>query len=168
MIWLTLGTLTGGSTGTGTQSLSATIRPVGSISVPASATLITSATKFQPFTGSIRLNYRARTTPGGGGNITLRVTGDFNPPGGPSAAAGALAYVCGGATLGTACSGSQTASTTSQTPVVTLPASACTGGGGACSSQNPNSVNLKFILADDPGYATGAYSARVTFIVSAT
>ena len=168
LTWLTLGTLTGGSTGTGSQSLSATIHPVGSISVPATATLTTSATKFQPFTGSVTLSYRARTTPGGGGNITLSVTGDFTPPGGPSVAAGALAYTCDGATLGTACSSTQTASTASQTPVVTLPASACTGGGGACSSQNPNSVNLRFILADDPGYTTGAYSAKVTFTVSAT
>jgi hypothetical protein len=157
-----------GSTGSGTQSLSATINAVGSISAPASATLTTGATTFQPFTGSLTLNYKARTTPVGGGSITLNVSSDFTPAGGPSAAAGALAYTCSGATLGTACGGSQTASTTVQTPVLTLPASACTGGGGACSSQNPNSVNLSFTLTDSPVYATGTYSAKVTFTISAT
>jgi hypothetical protein len=114
------------------------------------------------------VSYRARTTPVGGGSITLNVSSDLSPSGGPSAATGALAYTCSGATLGTACSGSQTASTTVQTPVLTLPASACTGGGGACSSQNPNSVNLSFTLTDNPVYAAGAYSAKVTFIISAT
>jgi len=169
VVWLALGALpVGGTIGTGSQSLSATVYPVGSITVPASAALTTSATKFQPFTGSVTLSYRARTSPGGGGNVTLSVTSDFAPPGGPSVAAGALAYTCSGSTLGTACSGAQTASTTLQTPVLALPAAACTGGGGACSGQNPNSVNLSFILADDPGYATGVYSARVTFTISAT
>jgi hypothetical protein len=141
---------------------------VGSITVPAAADLNASTTKFQPFSGSIVLNYRARTTPVGGGNITLSVTSDFAPPGGPSVAAGALAYTCSGSTLGAACSGAQTASTTLQTPVIALPAAACTGGGRACSSQNPNSVHLTFSLADDPLYATGTYSARVTFTISTT
>jgi len=169
LLWLTLGVLpVGGSVGRGNQSLSAAIYPVGSITVPASAALTTSASKFQPFTGNVVLSYRARTSPGAGGNVTLSVTSDFAPPGGPSVAAGGLAYTCNGATLGTPCSGAQTASTTSQTPVLALPAAACTGGGGACSSQSPNSVSLNFILADDPGYATGVYSARVTFTISTT
>lgn len=168
-LWLGLVTLPmGGSTGTGTQSLTATIYPVGSITVPAIADLNASTTKFQPFSGTIVLNYRARTTPVGGGNITLSVTSDFTPSGGPSVAAGALAYTCGGSTLGAGCSGAQTASTTLQTPVVALPASACTGAGRACSSQNPNAVHLTFTLADDPLYATGTYSARVTFTISTT
>jgi hypothetical protein len=157
-----------GSTGTGSQTLSATINPVGSISAPAAASLTTSATTFQPFKGNLTVNYWARTTPVGGGSMTLNVSSDFSPSGGPSAAAGTLAYTCSGATLGTACSGSQTASTTVQTPVLPLPASACTGGGGACSSQIPNSVNLSFTLTDSPVYATGTYSANVTFTISAT
>ncbi|MGD0362184.1 MAG: hypothetical protein ABSC93_15020 [Bryobacteraceae bacterium] len=157
-----------GSTGTGSQSLTATIGPVGSVAAPASASLITDSTTFQPFKGSLTLSYKARTSPVGGGAITLNVSSDFSPSGGPSAAAGTLSYTCGGATLGTACSGSQTASTTVQTPVLTLPASACTGGGGACSGQNPNSVNLSFTLTDSPAYATGSYSAKITFTISAT
>ncbi|MGO4882524.1 MAG: hypothetical protein ACLP59_17075 [Bryobacteraceae bacterium] len=157
-----------GSTGTASQSLTATISPVGSVTAPASASLTSGATTFQPFKGGLTVSYQARTTPVGGGSITLNVSSDFSPAGGPSAASGALTYTCSGATLGTACSGSQTASTTVQTPVLTLPASACTGGGGSCSSQNPNSVNLSFTLTDSPAYATGTYSAKVTFTISAT
>lgn len=158
----------GGSTGTGSQSLNATIDPVGSITAPASASLTTSATTFKPFTGDLTVNYKARTTPVGGGAITLSVSSDFTPSGGPSAASGALTYTCSGATLGSACSGSQTASTTAQTPVLALPGGVCTGGGAPCGNQNPNSVGLSFTLTDNPAYATGAYSARVTFTISTT
>ena len=168
--WLALFLLVqpaGSSTGAISQGLTATIHAAGSISVPASATLSTSAANFQPFTGSVALNYRARTSPSGGGNLTLSITSDFTPSGGPSAAAGALSYTCAGATLGIACIGKQTASIAAQTPVVTLPASACTGGGAACSPYT-NSVILNFSLADDPAYQTGTYSARVMFTISST
>ena len=160
--------LSGASTGTGTQTLTATINPIGSITVPASASFTTSVTTFHPYTSSVAVSYNARTTPTGSGTITLNITSDFTPAGGPSAASGALSYICSGATLGTGCSGAQTASPSLQTPVVAIPASACTGGGGACSSAAPNSVNLVFTLTDDPGYATGSYSAKVTFTISAT
>jgi hypothetical protein len=158
----------GGATGSATQSLSASINPIGALTVPASASLSPGTIAFQPFTGNLTLNYELRTTPTGGGTIGLIVSSDFSPSGGPSIASGALAYSCSGASLGTACSGTQTVSTTTQTPVLTLPASACTGGGGACSNQDPNSVNLNFKLTDDPGYATGTYSAQITFVISAT
>jgi hypothetical protein len=170
-LWLLFGIgvlRTDGATGSGSQSLTATINPVGSITVPASASLTTGVTTFQPFAGNLAVSYQARTTPTGGGTITLNVSSDFTPSGGPSAASGGLQYTCSGGTLGTACSGLQTASPTSQTPVLTLPASACTGGGGGCSSQDPNSVNLTFTLTDNPVYATGSYSARITFTISAT
>jgi hypothetical protein len=124
--------------------------------------------KFSPFTGTLPISYRVRTTPSGGGAVTVQVTSDFSPTGGPSAAAGAVTYSCGSASIGTACSGTQTASTTSQTPVLTLPASACTGGGGACSGNDPNSVTVTFTLTDNPAYSTGAYSAALTFVISAT
>src|SRR5208283_1908743 len=127
-----------------------------------------SSTTFQPFTATVAVSYEVRTTPVGSGSITLQVTSDFTPTGGPAAAAGALTYVCSGANLGTACSGTQTASTTTQTPVLTVPASTCTGGGGACSGQNPNSMNLTFTLTDSPAYPTSTYSANVTFTISAT
>jgi hypothetical protein len=157
-----------GATGTGTQTLNALIYPAAKLSVPASVSLTNGATRFAAFQASLPISYRARTTAAGGGAMTFQVTSDFSPAGGPSAATGALSYTCTSANLGTVCSGSQTASTTLQTPVLTLPASACTGGGGACSAQDPNSMTLNFTVVDDPGYATGSYSAKVTLIISAT
>jgi len=154
-------------TGTAAQTLSATLNPVGALTLPATATLIKSNTTFLPFTASVAVSYQVRTTPVGSGTITLKVTSDFTPSGGPSAAGGALTYVCSGANLGTACSGTQTASTANQTAVLSVPASACTGGGGACSGQNPNSLNVTFSLSDSPQYSTGTYSANVTFTISA-
>jgi hypothetical protein len=159
----------GGGTGTATETLSATLSPVGSLTSPGTAALTSGATTFKPFTGSVAVSYLIRTTPSGtGGTITLEVSSDFTPTGGPSAASGALTYGCSGATLGTACSGTQTASTTTATPVLTVPVSSCTGGGGSCSSQSPNSVNLNFTLVDSPVYPTGTYTANVTFTISAT
>jgi hypothetical protein len=156
------------ATGTTTQTLNATISPVGRLVLPASTTLKAAATAFQPFTGTLAVSYEVRTTSAGGGSITLRVSSDFTPAGGPSASSGSLKYTCGAAGLGTSCSGTQTASTTAQTPVLTVPASACTGGGGACSGQDPNTINLNFTLTDQPAYATGTYTAVVTFVISAT
>ena len=158
----------GGGTGTATETLSATLSPVGALTTPATATLTTSSHTFQSFAATFPVSYQVRTTPVGSGKITVQVTKDFSPTGGPTAASGALTYVCSGANLGTACSGTQTASTTTSTPVLTVPASACTGGGGACSSQNPNSMNLTFTLTDNPVYPTGTYSANITFTISAT
>jgi hypothetical protein len=158
----------GGGTGSAGQTLTATINPAWALSVPSSATLTHGTTAFQPFQANLTVNYQVRTSPVGSGKITLQVASDFSPAGGPAAAKGNLTYTCGGANLGTACNGTQTASTTIQTPVLTVPASACTGGGGACSSQDPNQLNLTFTLTDDPGYATGTYSATVLFTISAT
>ena len=154
--------------GIATQSLIATIQPAAKLSLPPAIAMMPGATSFSAFVAAAPINYRARTTPTGGGVITLQVTSDFSPAGGPSAATGVLTYTCSGASLGIACSGTQTASTSAQTPVLTLPASACTGGGGACSIQDPNSVTLNFTLADEPGFATGTYSATITLTVSAT
>lgn len=155
------------ASGVATQSLTATINPAWSLTAPASLGLTRGAHAFDPFQATLPVNYRARTTPAGGGKITLQVTADFAPAGGPSAARGGLTYTCGSAGLGTGCPGVQTASPTSQTTVVNLPASGCTGGGGGCSSQDPNSLLLTFNLLDDPAYATGTYSATLTFTISA-
>ena len=156
-----------GGTGSATQTLTATINPGYALSAPATASLTHTQTTFQPFQATVAVNYEVRTSPTGSGKITLQVTNDFSPSGGPSAANGNLTYTCGAANLGTPCSGTQTASTTTQTPLLTLPASTCTGGGGACSSQDPNSVNLTFTLTDNPGFPTGTYSATITFTISA-
>jgi hypothetical protein len=156
-----------GGTGTAGQTLTATLAPVGALTTPGTVTLSKNTNAFQPFTATVPVSYQVRTTPAGSGSITLRVTSDFTPSGGPSAANGALTYVCSGANLGTPCSGSQTSSTAGQTQVLSIPSSACTGGGGACSNQNPNSMTVTFTLADSPVYPTGTYSASVTFTISA-
>ena len=155
-------------TGTAVQTLDATLQPIAKVSVPSSLSLTTIAGEFAAFTGSLTVSYRARTTASGGGTITIEVSSDFSPSGGPSAAAAGLTYTCSGASLGTACTGTQTASTTAQTPVVTLPTSACTGGGGACSSSDPATVSVNFSLANSPTYSTGSYSAQVILRISAT
>lgn len=157
-----------GSSATANQTLNAAFSPIAKLSVPSVLTVTPGSQKFSGFTATLPISYRVRTTPTGSGTLTVRVTSDFSPADGPSAASGALTYTCGGATIGTSCSGTQTASPSSQTPVLTLPASACTGGGGSCSSPNPNSVNVTFTLTDNPGYSTGSYSAGLTFVISAT
>jgi hypothetical protein len=96
----------------------------------------------------------------------MKVTQDFQT-GGPSVASGDLTYVCGAAGLGTACS-STTASTSTATAVVTVPSSACTGGGSPCSSTDPNTIGVTFTLADRPVVKTGTYTANVQFTISAT
>jgi hypothetical protein len=156
-----------GSSASVNQTLDASLSPIAKLSLPGSVA-VTGSQRFSGFSGTLPISYRVRTTQGGGGTLTLQVTSDFSPAGGPSAASGALTYTCSGATLGAGCSGTQTASTGSQTPVLTLPSSACTGGGGACSSQDPNTVNVTFSLTDNPAYSTGSYSASLTFIISAT
>jgi len=157
-----------GGTGSRNQTLNATLQPIAKLSVPTSLSLVAGVTPFAPFSGTLAISYRARTTPGGSGTITVRVVSDFLPAGGPSVAAAALSYTCGSASLGTPCAGTQTASTSVQTPVLTLPSSACTGGGGSCSASDPATVNLNLTLTNNPGYGTGSYSAQLTFTISAT
>jgi hypothetical protein len=48
-----------------------------------------------------------------------------------------------------------------------LPAGACTGGGGACSSSDPNTTSLSFTLNDSPTAATGSYQVSLQFTASA-
>jgi hypothetical protein len=158
-----------GGTGTANQTLTAKLQPLAKLSVPATLSLSAGGSQFAPFTGTLVVSYRARTiSTNSTGTIAAQVTSDFATAasGNPSAAAGALTYTCSSAGLGTPCSGTITASTTVSTTVVALPASACTGGGGSCSSSDPATVNVNFILADSPGYSTGAYSAQVKFSIS--
>jgi len=142
---------------------------------PNALTLSKAGTLFGSYTGTVTVQYRARTTAATGtGSITVKMTTDFTPTGGPSVAtpptAGdALTYTCTGATLGSNCAGTQTVSTGVGTNVVTaIPAASCTGGGSPCTTADPNTVNLKFSLTDDPKYKTGSYSATLTFTISVT
>ena len=150
------------------QDLSASVAALGKVSVPASLTLNTSGTTFLSFGGAFAVSYRARTSSGGTGNITLQATSDFTPAGGPTVASSTLTYTCSGATLGSACSGTQTVSTASQTPVLNISGASCTGGGGSCSSVDPNTISISFGLTNSPSYQTGSYTAQITFTISAT
>lgn len=149
---------------TTTQTLEATVSTAGSVSVPGSVTLTASNTRFGSFIGSVFVSYWARTSDGGSGSVVLQASSEFSPTGGPTA--GLVTYTCTGATLGTGCSGTQTIQTSSQTPVVSLPGGICTGGGGVCSSQDPNTVQLQFALPNQPQYKTGTYSAQLTITIS--
>ena len=155
------------ATVTTTQTLTASIGALAKVSVPSGQTLSPTGTFFSPFTASMTMNYRARTTAAGGGNITAKATTDFTPSGGPSISSGQVTYSCSGATLGTACSATQTVSTTSATGVITLPVSACTGGGTPCSTANPSSVSIGITLTNSPASSTGTYQVTLQFTASA-
>jgi len=156
------------ATGTATQTLSAQINAIGKLSVPSTVSVVNSGTTFVAYTGNLSVSYRIRSTATtGSGTLSVKATNDFTPAGGPSIAGGMLTYTCSAATLGTACSGSRTLSTTSQTSVLTVGAGVCTGGGGSCSTNDPNTVQTSFTLADNPAYGTGTYSAVLTFTISA-
>src|SRR4051812_39748851 len=153
------------ATTTVTEGLSLTFNPAAKLSVAGSVSLTNSGTIFNPYGATLAVSYLARTVTGG--TLTLRVTADFGV-GGPSVASGNLQYVCSGATLGTACSGAQAASLSTSTPVLSLPASACTGAAAPCSNADPNSLSLDFTLANVPATKTGSYTATVQFTISAT
>jgi hypothetical protein len=160
---------------TTTQTLEATIVPEGGLFRVSSPLVLTKTdANFNGFAGTITLSYRARTSQGtGNGAITVKASADFMPAGGPSIAQPPSSedkfnYTCKGATLGNSCSGTQTVSTTAATNVVSIGASACTGGGAPCSVNNLNSMRVTFTLTDDPAYKTGSYSATLTWTISAS
>ncbi len=152
---------------TGTTTVSVTIGAEAALQVNTATTTLTSAGIFGDFTGSTSLTYKIRTTQStGAGTLTLRVTTDFSPVNGPSVASppsggDTLSYTCTVAAPGTACSGPITSSTTASTSVGTF-------GAGASSALAGNSASVAWTLKNDPVYKTGAYSATVTFTVSAT
>jgi hypothetical protein len=101
----------------------------------------------------------------GSGTVTVKITADFAGTGGPSVATppssgDALSYTCTVSAPGTACTGSQTASTTAATSLATF-------GAGASSAKAGNSASTSWSLTDDPVYATGTYTATATFTISA-
>ena len=148
---------------TTTQILSANVTANGKIAVPASVSLRSSDTRFGNLSGSVTVSYWSRTSSAGGSSITVQAT-DFAPAGGP--AVGTVSYSCSGATLGTGCSAPQALATATQTLLVALPSSTCTGGGGACSTDDPNTVLMTFAMPSQPHYKTGSYSAQIMFTIS--
>src|ERR1019366_819837 len=71
---------------TGTTTVSVTIGPQAGLTITNGSTPLTAGgSNFSQFTGSTLLTYFVRTTTtGGGGSITLKVSSDFSPVGGPS------------------------------------------------------------------------------------
>ena len=152
---------------TGTTTLSVTVGTEASIHIDTSSTALnTSGGNFgNPYTGTTNFTYKVRTKQSGGlGSITLKVTTDFTGTGSPSVGSPAngdlLTYTCSLAGVGTACSSAVTASTTSDTNVVTF-------GANAKSASAGDTGSVAWSLTNDPAYATGTYNATVTFTVSA-
>lgn len=154
---------------TATQTLNASILPIGKVAVTPMVTMLGGGTAFSSYSGTLPVQFYVRTSPGATGTITVQATSDFSPAGGPLVTSGDLTYTCTGATLGTACSGTQTVSRTLQTPVLNVGTAGgtCTGGGGPCSAAAPNSVSINLSLNNDPTLSTGTYSAQLTFTISA-
>ena len=155
-------------TSTGTTTVNVTVAAEAALNITNGTTNLTSTgTNFTNYTGSTSLTYFIRTTQStGAGTLTLKVTTDFAPTGGPSVAtpptAGdALSYTCTVAAPGTACTGSQTSSTTASTSVGSF-------GADAHSNLAGNAASVSWALTNDPKYKTGSYSATVTFTISAT
>lgn len=136
------------------------------LTVPTDATLTSTGTNFADYKGTSTFTYFIRTTQSTGtGSITLKVTSDFSPSGGPSVATpptsgDALTYV---PTVSSPASSAtvQTASTSAGTNVASF-------GAGAHSTKSGNSGSVDWTLTNDPVYSTGAYSATVTWTISAT
>jgi hypothetical protein len=155
--------------GTGTTTISVAVAPEAALQINTStSTLSATGTTFNAnYTGSTSLSYKVRTTKvGGSGTITLKITTDFSPAGRPSVrtpptAGDILAYTCTLTAPGTACSGSQTSSTSVGTPVGTF-------GADAKSASSGNGGSVAWTLTNDPQYSTGTYTATVTFTISAT
>ena len=154
---------------TGTTTLSVAVGPEAALTVTTgTTTLATASTNFgTPFTGTTSLLYFIRTTKTGGtGTLTLKITSDFAGTGGPSvttppSTGDALTYACTVSTPGTACTGSQTASTSAATPLGTW-------GAAANSIKAGNAASVAWSLTDDPVYATGTYTATATFTIAST
>jgi len=152
---------------TGTTTLSVNVGSDAAVQISTgSTTLATTGGAFSSdYTGQTAFIYKIRTSAAGGtGSITLRVTSDFNA-GGPSVASpptagDTLAYTCSLTSPGTGCSGSINALLTASTSVATF-------GSNARSTKAGNNGSVAWTLSNDPLYATGAYTATVTFTISA-
>jgi len=156
------------SSTTGNTTLNLTVGPEAAIVVGSTGAFTAGGSgSFANYATSTSFTYYIRTSSGGSGSILLQVTSDFAPTGGPSVktpptSGDALTYTCSVQTPGTACTGTQTASTTSTTPVATF-------GAGVTSAKGGNPTNsVSWALTNDPVYAQGSYAATVTFTIAAT
>ncbi len=148
-----------------TTTLSLTVGAEASLTVTNGTTILsTTGTNFAtPYTGTTSFTYQIRTKTNGA--ITSKVTADFAGSGGPSvgtppSAGDELSYSCTVSSPAAACS-AQSASTSASTAVASF-------GAGVSSAKAGNSGSVAWSLTDDPVYATGTYTATVTFQISAT
>lgn len=134
--------------------------------VVGSTNAFSTSSTFAPYTATTPFTYYIRTSASGGsGTITLKITSDFSPSGGPSVASppntgDALTYANTISAPGTA-AGGQTAATTGGTPVASF-------GAAAYSAIAGNTGSVAWSLTNDPKYASGSYAATATFTISAT
>lgn len=151
------------------QTISLNLLPKAKFVVPAAVALTPPSTFEADFTGSLTMAYKVRTTPVGGGTLTVQGGTNFLNSSEPAAVIpiNALRYTCGAASYGTSCVGTQTMSLTNQAPVLNAPRAACMGGPAPCHGGTQGQMNLLFRLRDDPGYTTGAYTTQLLFTFSA-
>jgi hypothetical protein len=146
-------------TRTANTNVTVTIGAEASISVSSPTSLTQAGGGFVAFLGSSTVTFSVRTTKVGGSGSILLLAAEFAPVGGPTVASGNLTYTCGGApAVGTLCGGSQTASTSMSTPVISSI--------GANQKVANTTATVSWTLMDSPLYSTGAYSAAVTFTVT--
>ena len=152
---------------TGTTTLQVTVAAEAALQVTTATTNLTAVGSiFNNYTGTTNLLYKIRTTAGTGtGSITVKITADFAPAGGPSVASpptagDTLGYTCVAAAPATACAGSITSSASASTNVASFGAGANSAGGGSAASTS-------WTLTNDAAYKTGAYSATATYTISA-
>jgi hypothetical protein len=136
------------------------------VSVPSTSFLLPLSTSFAGFSSSIPISFRVRTSASGVGTITLSAS-EFVPSSGPKIGNGDLTYSCSGQTIGTPCGNATSMLVNVQTSVVSVGAGACTGGGGVCSSADPNSTTITFTLKDSPTFAATTYASTIVFTASA-
>jgi hypothetical protein len=160
-------------TSTATTTLGVGVTAEAALNINTSNTSLTSTgNNFANYTGTTNFTYYIRTSPSSGsGTVTLKVTGDFSPAGGPSVAtpptAGdKLTYSCTVSTPGssggvTNCPASTVASFTTSTLVGTF-------GADARSIITGNSGSVNWALTNDPAYKANTYSATITFTISAS
>jgi hypothetical protein len=149
-----------------TNNVNVTVAAEAALTIAGDANLTSAGTNFADYTGTTNFTYFVRTSAGAGsGTISLKVTTDFGPTGGPSVASPLTAsdklhYANTVSSPGSAAADVD-ASTAASTGVATF-------GADAHSAKAGNSGSTAWTLSNDPLYKTGSYQAVVTYTISAT
>ena len=159
------GSVFGQFAATGTSTLSVTVAPEAALQVNTATTTLSnggSTTFVTNFTGSTSLTFKLRSTKTTGtASITVKNT-EF-AGNGPKVASTELTFTCTAAS-GTACAGTQNASTSAGVTVVSFAVSAS----GAHSANAGDAATVAWTVPDKPSYETGTYTSTATFTISAT